>query len=144
MNRVSDGRRRAGRLAVCLRAVTGLLALTGTAAALVVALNLRGEDPVEPGAAPPVDRVAQAALIERGAYLARAGNCAGCHTARGGAEWAGGRGVETPFGVVYAGNLTPDQATGLGDWNASHFWRALHNGRSRDGRLLYPAFPYTH
>ncbi len=144
MSRVIDGHRRAGRLALWLRVVTGLLALAGTAAALVVALNLRGEDPVEPGVAPQVDRVAQAALVERGAYLARAGNCAGCHTARGGAEWAGGRGIETPFGVVYAGNLTPDPATGLGDWNASHFWRALHNGRSRDGRLLYPAFPYAH
>ncbi len=27
-------------------------------------------------------------------------------------------------------------------WSATHFWRALHHGRSRDGRLLYPAFPY--
>ena len=50
--------------------------------------------------------------------------------------------IETPFGTVYASNLTPDKATGIGDWSAAHFWRALHNGRSRDGRLLYPAFPY--
>ncbi len=137
-------RRRGGRLARLLRVAAGVLAVAGSLAALVVTLNLRGEEPVQAGAAPPIDPVAQAALVERGAYLARAGNCSGCHTARGGPEWAGGRGVETPFGVVYAGNLTPDPETGLGDWNASHFWRALHNGRSKDGRLLYPAFPYTH
>ena len=52
------------------------------------------------------------------------------------------RGIETPFGTVYAPNLTPDSQTGLGQWSASDFWRALHNGRSRDGRLLYPVFPY--
>jgi hypothetical protein len=56
--------------------------------------------------------------------------------------YAGGRGIETPFGTVYAPNLTPDSQTGLGQWSASDFWRALHNGRSRDGRLLYPVFPY--
>lgn len=82
-------------------------------------------------------------LVARGAYLARAGNCMGCHTARGGAPYAGGRGIETPFGTVYASNLTPDAATGIGQWSADDFWRALHQGKSRDGRLLYPAFPYT-
>ena len=76
------------------------------------------------------------AKVERGRYLALAGNCAGCHTARGGA------GIDTPFGTVFASNLTPDRATGIGDWSTSHFWRAMHNGRSRDGRLLYPVFPY--
>ena len=81
---------------------------------------------------------------ERGAYLARAGNCMLCHTERGGAPYAGGRPVETPFGTVYASNLTPDADTGLGNWSAAHFRRALHEGRSRDGRLLYPVFPYTH
>ena len=81
-------------------------------------------------------------LVERGAYLARAGNCQGCHTAQGGAPYAGGRGVPTPFGTVFAPNLTPDASTGLGEWSANDFWRALHHGRARDGRLLYPAFPY--
>jgi mono/diheme cytochrome c family protein len=80
--------------------------------------------------------------VARGAYLARIGNCMGCHTARGGPAYAGGRGVPTPFGTVFAPNLTPDLATGLGRWSASEFWRALHNGRARDGRLLYPAVPY--
>lgn len=82
--------------------------------------------------------------IERGRYLARAGNCIACHTEQGGAEYAGGRGIPTPFGTVYSSNLTPDEPTGLGAWSADEFWRALHYGRSRDGRRLYPAFPYTH
>ncbi|MBC7680760.1 MAG: cytochrome c, partial [Ferruginibacter sp.] len=80
--------------------------------------------------------------LARGAYLARAGNCAACHTTRGGTPYAGGRGIDTPFGTVYSSNLTPDVRTGIGSWSAAEFWRALHNGRSKDGRLLYPAFPY--
>jgi len=66
----------------------------------------------------------------------------GCHTARGGAAFAGGVGIATSFGTIYSTNLTPDVRTGLGTWNAAHFWRAMHHGRGRDGRLLYPAFPY--
>lgn len=105
----------------------------------LVGLNLRGEDPLPktPAAFDPT-----AAQIERGRYLALAGNCASCHTARGGADYAGGLGIETPFGTVFASNLTPDPKAGIGDWSAAHFWRAMHNGRSKDGRLLYPAFPY--
>ena len=80
--------------------------------------------------------------VARGAYLARAGNCQGCHTPRGAAPYSGGRGIATPFGTVYSANLTPDKATGLGLWTAAQFRRALHEGRSRDGRWLYPAFPY--
>jgi len=82
--------------------------------------------------------------VARGAYLARVGNCMLCHTERGGAPYAGGRPVETPFGTVYTSNITPDAETGIGRWSAAHFRRALHEGRSRDGRLLYPVFPYTH
>lgn len=85
---------------------------------------------------------ASAGQIERGEYLARVGNCAGCHTARGGAAYAGGRAVDTPFGSIYASNLTPDKDTGIGAWSAGAFYRALHEGRSIDGRMLYPAFPY--
>lgn len=87
---------------------------------------------------------ADADTVVRGEYLTRAGNCMACHTDRGGAPWAGGRALATPFGTVYAGNLTPDVRTGLGAWSGEDFWRALHHGRSRDGRMLYPAFPYTH
>ncbi len=91
----------------------------------------------------PTPSSADSTLVARGAYLARAGNCMGCHTTRGGASWAGGRGIDTPFGTVFSSNLTPDAATGLGNWSANDFWGALHHGRSKDGRLLYPAFPYT-
>lgn len=83
-------------------------------------------------------------LVARGAYLARAGNCMLCHTEPGGAAYAGGRAIATPFGTVYGSNITPDAETGIGNWSAAHFRRALHEGRSRDGRLLYPVFPYTH
>ena len=81
--------------------------------------------------------------VERGAYLVRVGNCMACHTQRGGSPFAGGRGVATPFGTVYSSNLTPDEKTGIGTWTAAHFWRAMHHGQAQDGRLLYPAFPYT-
>ena len=83
------------------------------------------------------------ALAARGAYLTRAGNCMACHSARGGVPYAGGRAINTPFGAVFSSNITPDTQTGIGRWSASDFWRALHHGQSRDGRLLYPAFPYT-
>jgi mono/diheme cytochrome c family protein len=124
------------RLIQILAILVTLLVLAGAA---LVALNLRGEDRL------PADAAAFSATpaqVERGRYLALAGNCAGCHTARGGAAYAGGVGIATPFGTVYASNLTPDAKAGIGDWSAAHFWRAMHNGRSKDGRLLYPAFPY--
>ena len=82
-------------------------------------------------------------LVARGAYLARAGDCMACHTTRGGVAYAGGRALATPFGNLISPNITPDQATGIGAWSADDFWRAMHNGKSKDGRLLYPAFPYT-
>jgi mono/diheme cytochrome c family protein len=103
--------------------------------AAIAWLNLREE-----AGAPAVS--ASAPDAQRGAYLARVGNCIACHTQRGGQAFAGGRAIETPFGTVFSTNLTPDEATGLGAWTPAEFWRALHHGRSRDGRLLYPAFPY--
>lgn len=81
-------------------------------------------------------------LVSRGAYLARAGDCMACHTTRGGAPYAGGRAIRTPFGSLHSPNITPDPETGIGSWSADDFWRALHNGKSKDGSLLYPAFPY--
>jgi mono/diheme cytochrome c family protein len=84
-----------------------------------------------------------APLIERGRYLAAAGDCAGCHTRTGGAPYAGGRPLETPFGTVLSANLTPD-ATGLRDWNADQFYRAMHEGIAANGEHLYPAFPYNY
>ncbi len=126
-------------LAAALIGIAGL-------AATVVALNLRGEGTLDAeiaaaAAAPPGLR-ADPEVIARGAYLAREGNCQACHTARGGEPYAGGRAIETPFGTVFSSNLTPDPDHGLGRWSARQFWRALHHGRSADGRLLTPAFPY--
>lgn len=122
-----------------LRLVSGAMAALGISAAAIVALNLRGEDPL-----PSAETLKPtAALVAQGEYLTRVGNCMACHTVQGGAPFAGGRGIETPFGVVYSTNLTADADTGMGRWTQAEFWRALHHGRSRDGRLLYPAFPYT-
>jgi mono/diheme cytochrome c family protein len=115
-----------------------VLAVGGSA--LVWALNVRDEIDVK---APVANAAPSDGLIARGAYLARAGNCQTCHTAQGGQAYAGGRGIATPFGTVFTSNLTPDDKTGLGTWSPAHFWRAMHNGRSKSGRLLYPAFPYT-
>ena len=121
---------------IMLGAAGSLLGL----AALVWLLNTRDEPDLT---SPATTTAPDSAMVQRGAYLARAGNCMTCHTARGGASYAGGRGIVTPFGTVYTSNLTPHNATGIGSWSPAHFWRAMHNGRSKDGRLLYPAFPYT-
>ncbi len=83
------------------------------------------------------------ALIKRGEYLATVGDCAACHTARGSQPYAGGRSLATPFGDVPAPNITPDPATGIGQWSFEDFWRALHDGKGRQGELLYPVFSYT-
>ncbi|HEY8605844.1 MAG TPA: cytochrome c [Noviherbaspirillum sp.] len=120
------------------RILLPLLLLVVATAGLVAWLGLR-EDPGPPSrmaSQPPT------ALAMRGAYLARAGNCMGCHTVRGGEPYAGGRAIRTPFGTIPAPNITPDRETGIGTWSADDFWRALHNGKGKDGRLLYPAFPY--
>ncbi|MFI8618555.1 c-type cytochrome [Acidovorax sp. NPDC077693] len=118
--------------------LSSVLAAVGIVAAALVTLNLRGEEPL------PAAETLQStpALVARGEYLARIGNCMACHTTQGGAPFAGGRGIETPFGVVHSSNLTPDPAQGIGSWTSAEFWRAMHHGRSKDGRLLYPAFPY--
>ncbi|SDF66003.1 cytochrome c [Dyella sp. 333MFSha] len=82
-------------------------------------------------------------LVERGRYLTLAGDCASCHTTRGGAPFSGGRVIGTPFGAIPAPNLTPDRDTGLGAWSADDFYRAMHNGKGHDDRSFYPVFPFT-
>jgi nicotinate dehydrogenase subunit B len=84
-----------------------------------------------------------AATIERGRQVAIAADCAVCHTAPGGIKNAGGLPLDTPFGVIYSTNLTPDRETGIGMWSYPAFARAMREGISRDGKHLYPAFPYT-
>ena len=83
--------------------------------------------------------------IERGRYLAIAGDCSSCHTAPGsGQPYAGGRPIETPFGVVVGANITPDLETGIGAWSDELFVRALREGKGHNGELLYPAMPYPY
>ena len=82
--------------------------------------------------------------IDRGAELAAIGNCSDCHTKDVGVPYAGGRALPTPFGIIYASNLTPDRETGIGTWSEEAFRRAMHEGVDREGRQLYPAFPYDH
>ncbi|WP_296658476.1 cytochrome c [Paraburkholderia sp.] len=91
-------------------------------------------------AAAPTD---EANLIKRGEYLARAGDCFACHTVRGGKLFAGGLAMATPFGTLYTPNITPDDQYGIGKWSADDFYRAMHTGHSKDGSLLYPAFPFA-
>jgi len=134
-------RRRHATVAVTARRI--LIALAALLAAAVIAgAWLAGADQAAPASGQRDAPRPTAELVARGRYLATVGNCGGCHTARGEAPYAGGRALDTPFGTVYASNITPDRDTGLGGWSADDFWRALHEGRSRDGRLLYPAFPY--
>ena len=102
------------------------------------------------GGEPPVGKTndiatqpTQQARQARGAYLAQAGNCMGCHTAQGGQPYAGGHVLATSIGIFITPNITPDEETGIGRWSEQDFWLALHDGKARDGRPLYPAFPYT-
>jgi len=83
------------------------------------------------------------ALIAKGEYLATVGDCASCHTAKGGVRYAGGRVLPTPFGNIPSSNITPDRDTGLGEWSFEDFWQSLHSGKGRHGEFLYPVFSYT-
>ena len=119
-----------------VKVLVGLCGTIAVAAALLWQLGTRGD------VSAPLP-LAASSTAERGKYLALVGNCAGCHTAQGGQPYAGGRGLDTPFGAVFSSNLTPDVASGIGSWTTGDFWRAMHHGKSKNGRLLYPAFPYT-
>ncbi len=81
-------------------------------------------------------------LVKRGEYLVRAGDCQSCHTAPGGQPFAGGSAISSPMGAIYPPNITPDKATGIGDWSDDDFYRAMHEGIGKHGEYLYPAFPY--
>lgn len=116
-------------------------AAAATAAGLIAtAMPLRA--PIAPITPPPAD-LYSAATLERGRLVAAAGDCAVCHTAADGIPNTGGLALETPFGTVYTTNITPDPETGIGNWSYAAFERAMREGIHRDGRHLYPAFPYT-
>jgi mono/diheme cytochrome c family protein len=104
-----------------------------------VALNdYHGADPT---GVPP--ELKGASLIERGEYLARAADCAACHTAEGGAPYAGGRAFVLPFGTLYSTNITPDKETGIGSYSDADFLNAIHRGIGRGNTRLYPAMPFA-
>lgn len=109
--------------------VTGVLALTWMLSAAAPAPSTASFDP---------------AVIRHGAQLAAVGDCSTCHTAPDGASYAGGRALATPFGTIYGTNITPDRDTGIGAWTEADFTRAMREGVDREGRHLYPAFPYDH
>src|SRR5262245_48650944 len=93
--------------------------------------------------APTVVAAASPEEIQRGEYLARAGDCVSCHTARGGTPYAGGLRMSTPFGNLLTPNITPDFRTGIGSWTSKDFHNALHDGVSKRIGDLYPVMPYT-
>jgi mono/diheme cytochrome c family protein len=117
-------------------ALCALLALASSIASSVAAPD--GPDSINPQ--PPFD----AATLDRGARLAAVGGCSGCHTVQGGMPYAGGVPLETPFGTIHGTNITPHATTGIGRWSERDFVRAMREGVDRDGRHLYPAFPYQH
>lgn len=119
----------------------GLLGFAGLAAAGLAVLS-----PWRPAISAiqrPDPALFSPASVERGRILAAAGGCNVCHIGRDGRDLAGGRGFETPFGIVHAANISPDARAGIGSWSFAAFERAMREGISRDGRHLYPVHPYT-
>ena len=98
--------------------------------ALVVSLFLTATASAEP------------TQIQRGEYLARAGDCVSCHTAKQGEPFSGGDRLNTPFGYMLAPNITSDPDTGIGRWSADDFYRSMHDGVNRRGQDMYPTMPY--
>jgi mono/diheme cytochrome c family protein len=84
----------------------------------------------------------QQSQIAHGAYLARAGDCVACHSAPGGKAYAGGLYLSSRFGQIASPNITPDKATGIGQWTDEQFYNSFHKGLDNDGAYLYPAMPY--
>jgi mono/diheme cytochrome c family protein len=123
------------------RLILVLLLLIGVAGVAFVAYAWRTEiDAVDPPARSTFDP----ASITRGASLAAIGDCIACHTAPEGRPYAGGFPLRTQFGTIYGSNITPDTDAGIGRWSLAAFTRAMREGVDRQGRHLYPAFPYDH
>ncbi|WP_323141940.1 c-type cytochrome [Massilia phyllosphaerae] len=120
---------------------TRLIVLAVLVLLAVAAFAIMWRPAIEAQTAAPVF---DAATIERGQRLAMVGTCAACHTIDPSRPYAGGFALATPFGTVHSTNITPDARTGIGQWSEAAFTRALREGVSRDGHLLYPAFPYDH
>lgn len=85
---------------------------------------------------------ADPALVKQGQYLAAMGDCAACHTAPGGQDFAGGLAIASPIGTIYTTNITPDKTDGIGTWTEADFAKVLRKGITKKGYVLYPAMPY--
>ena len=120
-------------------AIVAALLVGGAASAFVVAWR-----PALAAIDPPAPQSFDVALIKRGRELAAIGNCNSCHTTRGGKNFAGGRPVPTPCCTIFSSNITPDADSGIGRWSEEAFRRAMRSGVDREGRHLYPTFPYYH
>ena len=122
----------------------GLLILLGLLVVAAGAIYAAYWRPALAPIATPPSTAFSAQAIEQGRILAGMGNCAACHTVKGGAAYAGGRGMATPFGTIHSTNITPDPQTGIGRWSLAAFQRAMREGVGRNGEHLFPVFPYTH
>jgi mono/diheme cytochrome c family protein len=120
-----------------------LLGLAGIVVVALAAVWLLTPVDRHSGEAPQPAYAAAGDSVERGRELVMLADCRSCHTARGGAPFAGGYAIATPFGTFFTPNITPDAQTGIGGWSATDFWHALHDGYTQNGTLLYPTFPYT-
>ena len=119
--------------------------LMGSAVGQMPALPAHPSSAITPAgllAKPFDDSTPHAAQLRRGQYLVAAGDCLSCHLREGGEPFAGGLGLNTPFGAIYTSNITPDRQTGIGAWTGDQFYRAMHDGKGAHGENLYPAFPY--
>src|ERR1700689_1005905 len=118
-----------------------ILRLTLSSAAAVPASHRNeipsGILPVDLLRQPIPDTTPNAEQLRRGQYLVVAGDCMSCHLREGGEALAGGLGLNTPFGVIYTPNIPADKETGIGDWTADQFYRAMHKGIDDEGSNLY-------
>ena len=133
MNALARRRRRGGGL---LRVSIVLIVLVVLA---WLATHLFRGGGGDPSAIAPAPTDAQ---VKQGQYLAQLGDCAACHTAPGGKPFAGGLPMASPIGTIYSTNITPDPATGIGNYSYGQFERAVRRGINAAGHTLYPAMPY--
>jgi alcohol dehydrogenase (quinone), cytochrome c subunit len=110
--------------------------LAALALLLIIGVPLARTNPTPPALS------ADPELLRKGEYLAHAADCVACHSAHGGAAYAGGLGMGTPLGTIYTTNITPETETGIGLYSLADFDRALRRGIARDGHHLYPSMPY--
>ena len=123
--------------------VVAALIVVGAAVLVLLRPHAPTQTQTQTTVAAPVAANAATQYLNRGEYLARAGDCIACHTTPNGRQFAGGRAMATPFGNLYVPNITPDDETGIGQWTADEFYTMLHTGVSRSGALMYPAMPFA-